>query len=165
MRVESRESRNKMEIKKAKKHPTPNPGLRTGNVISVNISDRKGISKKPVSSIRLIRGNGVEDDAHAGGERQVSLLMIESAKKIKEFEPGLFAENITVNKIDLSELKLGDKIKINDTLLSLKEIGKTCPRKCAIYYKLGDCIMPKTGLFFDVIKEGTVKKGDKVEVI
>jgi molybdopterin adenylyltransferase len=147
--------------------------LTAGRVISVNISDRKGTSKMPVKSISLKKGFGVENDAHGGSKRQVSILAVESLSSLKgagnhsnqiEIKPGLFAENITTELIDLSSLSVGDIINIGQTQLCLTEKGKVCPRKCSIYYKLGDCIMPKEGLFFDVVKEGVVQVGDIVEL-
>ena len=144
---------------------TTNSEPRTGFVVSVNTSNRKGISKIPVESIKLKKDYGVEDDAHGGGKRQVSILTAESGNKIEEFKPGLFAENITTKDIELNKLYVGDTIKIGKAILSLSEKGKVCPSKCSIYYKLGDCIMPKEGLFFNVIKEGIVKAGDIVEII
>ena len=137
--------------------------MNTGTVVSVNISKHKGTCKEPVENIELIEGSGVASDAHAGGIRQVSVLETESAKDIKEFKPGIYAENITVTSAGLTELKIGDSIKVGEAVIKLTEIGKVCPKKCAIYYKMGDCIMPRAGLFFDVSKGGIVMKGDQVE--
>lgn len=135
-----------------------------GTIVSVNVSNRKGISKEPVDSIELIEGFGVKGDAHGGSIRQVSVLFVESAKEVEGFKPGLFAENITIKRSNNNtNITMGDIIITDSVLLKLTEIGKECPRKCAIYYKLGSCIMPKAGLFFEVVKGGTVKKGDRVE--
>lgn len=146
--------------------------LMTGKVFSINRSKAKGVQKSPVNSALLIRDIGLEGDAHAGaGIRQVSLLSIESIIKQKEcvkiikqnieLKAGDFAENITTQGIDLSRLKIGGQIKIGrDALLEISKIGKECHRYCAIYYKTGDCIMPREGIFAKVIESGEIFTGD-----
>lgn len=146
-----------------------------GIVYSVNIGEKKGESKKQVDEIILIENFGVKGDVHAGKDikRQVSFLSWERIKeknfclKKKNFKirPGDFAENITTEKIDLRKLKIGDKLKINDTIVEISQIGKECHIYCEIYKKIGSCIMPKEGVFGIVIKGGKLKKGDIIEVI
>ena len=148
-----------------------------GCIFSINISDAKGVSKKPVNEAKLIEGIGIQGDAHSGTPlREVSLLSIESIKKQKEcikvkkpdfsLSAGDFAENITTEGLDLSKLKIGLKLKIKkDIILEITKIGKECHRYCSIYYKIGNCIMPKEGIFAKVIKGGIIKKGDKIEVL
>lgn len=148
----------------------------TGRIFSINISKNKGVAKGSIGSARLVEGHGMEGDVHAGaGIKQVSLLSIESIRKQKECakkSPGIelkagdFAENITTEGIDLIGLKVGDKLRVGeDIVLEISKIGKDCHGYCAIYYKLGDCIMPREGIFAMVIKGGIVNMGDSLEVI
>lgn len=143
----------------------------SGKVVSVNISGKKGTRKKPVEEILLRADYGIEGDAHASSEwfRQVSLLALESIKKMKEkgldVKPGDFAENITTEGLDLVSLPLGTKLSIGDEVLGeVSQIGKECHTRCAIYYQAGDCVMPKEGIFIKVLKGGCVRAGDRVIV-
>jgi len=145
-----------------------------GIVYSVNIGEKKGEVKKPVDSIELIEDFGVKGDCHAekGITKQVSLLSWERMneeffclKEKVDIKPGIFAENITTEKIDLRILKIRDKLKINDVVIEISEIGKKCHLYCEIYKKVGKCIMPKEGVFGKVLKGGVIKKGDMIEVI
>jgi len=134
------------------------------------ISKRKGEKKIPVESIRLVEDFGVEGDAHAGSERQVSLLALESIQKMQQkglkVGPGDFAENIVTEGMDLLILCPGTKLKIGDkVLLEISQIGKECHNRCAIYYQAGDCVMPREGIFAKVVLGGEIKPGDKIEVI
>jgi len=140
-------------------------------VISVNISEEKGVIKKPVAKI-VLNEKGVVNDAHAGDwHRQVSLLAKESIKKFeavlgRELEYGEFAENITTEGITLYEMKPGDKIFIGETELEVTQIGKKCHGDgCAIFSQVGKCVMPKEGIFAKVLKTGEVKPGDKIKYI
>ncbi|MCD6257182.1 MOSC domain-containing protein [Candidatus Aerophobetes bacterium] len=144
-----------------------------GRIISINISREKGTSKKPVERAYLRRQYGILGDAHAGKwHRQVSLLSWESVKKFtisrkisREFHPGDFAENITVD-IDLSCLKIGDCIKLgSDVLIKVTQIGKKCHRDCAIYKEIGKCLMPEEGIFAEVLEGGEIRIGDKIKVV
>jgi Uncharacterized protein conserved in bacteria len=114
---------------------------------------------------------GLVKDAHAGEEiKQVSLLAQESIEKAKKSGLnvgfGDFGENLTTRGIDLVSLPIGQKLKVGeDILLEVSQIGKQCLKPCAIFYKTGDCIMPKEGIFAKVLKGGKVKAGDTVEVI
>lgn len=149
-----------------------------GRILSINVSKIKGVAKIPVMKANLIEGKGVEGDVHYGIDeiKQVSLLSIESIEKQKfcikinkrdvSLKPGDFAENITTEGLNLSALKVGDKLKVSDSiLLEVSKIGKECHKYCAIYYKTGDCIMPREGIFVKVIKGGEIKTADKIEVI
>jgi MOSC domain-containing protein YiiM len=141
-----------------------------GIVISVNVSEKKSVRKKPVDEIKVIQDKGVEGDAHAeGGIRQVSLLAIESIEKMVEkgvnVKPGDFAENITTKGLDLLALPVGTKLSIGDSLLEVSQHGKICHTKCNIYKTVGDCVMPREGIFCKVLKGGTIKKGDEIKVI
>ncbi len=149
-----------------------------GKVVSINISQAKGISKAPVESAKLIEQFGIEGDVHAGLDelRQVSLLAFESIKKVKacpkvkksgfKLKPGDFAENITTEGIDLAGLELGDRLKIGSSvILEISKIGKECHDHCEIYKKIGDCIMPREGIFGRVINKGNIITGDKIEIL
>jgi MOSC domain-containing protein YiiM len=141
-----------------------------GKVVSVNISSRKGMRKKPVKEAEIITDYGIKDDAHASGtwHRQISLLALESIKKMQDLglkvNPGDFAENITTEGIDLIKLPVGTRIKIGDVEAEVSQIGKECHTRCAIYYQAGDCVMPKEGIFVKVLKGGKIRVGDKIEV-
>ena len=143
----------------------------SGKVVSVNIGGKKGVRKKPVEEVVLKTEYGIEGDAHASSEwhRQVSLLALESIKKMQEkgldVSPGDFAENITTEGIDLVSLPVGTILRIGEEVSGeVSQIGKECHTRCAIYYQAGDCVMPKEGIFIRVIRGGKVKKGDKVSV-
>lgn len=143
----------------------------SGRVLSVNISEKKGMRKTPVSEIVLKEAYGVEGDAHASSEwhRQVSLLAIESIEKMRrsglDVHPGDFAENITTTGVDLLSLPVGRKIVIGDSVeLEISQHGKECHTRCAIYYQAGDCVMPSEGIFARVTRGGTIRTGDPVEI-
>jgi MOSC domain-containing protein YiiM len=143
----------------------------SARVVSVNISEKKGVRKKPVEEVVLKTEYGVEGDAHASSEwhRQVSLLALESIRKMQalglDVSPGDFAENITTEGIDLVSLPVGAIIAIgSETVGEVSQIGKECHTRCAIYYQAGDCVMPKEGIFIKVLKGGKIKKGDVIEV-
>ena len=141
-----------------------------GVVKAVCTSNRKGIQKTAAESIRLVKDFGIEGDAHAGNwHRQVSLLSYEKIEEFKakgiDLEDGAFGENIIVEGFDLRTLPLGTRFRIGDVLLELTQIGKECHAHCAIYHAVGDCIMPREGVFTIVLEGGTVRPGDKVELI
>lgn len=144
----------------------------SGTVVSVNISDTKGVRKKPVAEIVVREGFGIEGDGHASSEwhRQVSLLALESIDKMRDMgldvHPGDFAENITTQGVDLVALPVGTKMRIGaDVIGEVTQIGKECHTRCAIYYQAGDCVMPKEGIFIRVIRGGTVRPGDGVNIV
>ncbi len=143
----------------------------TGRVVSINISDRKGVRKTPVKEALLKTGYGMEGDAHASSEwhRQVSLLALESIRKMQQMgldvKPGDFAENVTTEGIDLLSLPVGTRMAIGeDTELEVSQIGKECRARCAIYYQAGDCVMPKEGIFVRVLRGGKVREGDIITI-
>jgi MOSC domain-containing protein YiiM len=139
-----------------------------GRVLAVNISEDKGTKKTNVHSCALLKDFGLKGDAHAGPwHRQVSLLANESIEKMKakglNVGYGDFAENITTKGVDLVHLSVGTEIRIgNSVLLRVTQIGKECHTRCAIYYQAGDCVMPKEGIFAEVMSEGEVKVGDEI---
>ena len=143
---------------------------KTGKVIAVCISEKKGTQKTEVPSVTLVPDWGIEGDAHAGKwHRQVSLLALEKIEAFRERGAeigfGAFGENIIVEGFDLKNLSVGTRFRIGDALLELTQIGKECHTHCAIYHQVGDCIMPREGVFTIVVEGGTVKAGDTVEMI
>lgn len=141
-----------------------------GKVVAVSLSEKKGEKKRNVEFVNILEEYGIEGDAHAGGwHRQISLLALESIKKMREkgldVSPGDFAENITTEGIDFSKIEIGTRLKVGEVLLEITQKGKVCHERCAIYYRAGDCIMPKEGVFAKVLKGGKVYPGDSIEVI
>ena len=140
-------------------------------VVSVNISTKKGMIKHPVEQIELKINHGIVNDAHAGDwHRQISLLDLSSFDKMHNtanvaLRPGIFAENITTEGIDLWSLPIGTRLQIGPTLLEITQIGKECHRHCQVFKEVGDCVMPREGIFAVVIKEGVIKAGQAVKII
>ena len=142
----------------------------TGTIKAVCVSDVKGVAKKDVRKAFLKRNWGLEGDAHGGeGHRQASLL---SYDKILAFNNrgadvghGDFGENLVVEGIDLRALPVGARLKCGQALLEVTQIGKDCHNRCQIYHKMGDCIMPREGIFARVLEEGEVCAGDSLEVL
>lgn len=140
-------------------------------IAAVSISDKKGERKHNVESICLREGFGIIGDAHAGsGHRQVSFLAEESIKKMQlkgiRVRPGDFAENITTKGLHLLKLKIGQRLKANNSVIfEVSQIGKVCHTRCRIYYQAGDCVMPREGIFARVLKGGVIKPGDTLEVL
>ncbi len=143
---------------------------KTGKVIAVCISEKKGTQKTEVPYIKLVPEWGIEGDAHAGKwHRQVSLLALEKIEAFRErgadVDFGAFGENIIAEGFDFRSLPVGTRFRIGDALLELTQIGKECHTHCAIYHQVGDCIMPREGVFTIVLEGGTVKAGDAIEMI
>ena len=142
-----------------------------GKILAVCQSREKGTVKKDIGSGVLIENYGLENDAHAGEwHRQISLLGIESINKMKdkgfEIKFGDFAENLTTENIILPELPIGTKLAVGESvLLEVTQIGKKCHHDCEIRKKIGDCVMPREGIFARVLKGGKVDTGDCVEVL
>ncbi len=141
-----------------------------GAVVSVNVSRTKGVRKVPVAGCRVVRGLGLEGDAHAGdGHRQVSLLAVESIQKMRDVGldvgPGDFAENITTSGLELVSLPIGTVLRVGGgARLEISQIGKICHDRCAIFEQAGDCVMPREGIFARVLADGPVGPGDRIEV-
>lgn len=141
---------------------------RRGHVAAVSVGLRKGEKKTPVPSAAFVRDHGIAGDAHAGpGPRQVSLLSAGSVAKMKarglRVGPGDFAENVTVEGLDVAALRVGDRLRIGSALVEITGIGKECHDRCAIYAAAGDCVMPREGAFARVVRSGTAAPGDVVE--
>ena len=142
-----------------------------GKIVAVCWSETKGVVKKPIAEGVLKEDFGLTGDAHAelGAKRQVSLMSIESIKRMKGLgfpvEIGSFAENLTTEGIDLLTSPIGTQICVgNDILLEITQIGKKCHTGCAIFQQVGQCIMPKEGVFTKVLKGGKVKAGDEIKI-
>ncbi len=142
-----------------------------GRIRAISISAKKGSKKTNVPEAELKMDFGIVGDAHAGNwHRQVSLLAVESIDKMivagATVSPGNFAENITTEGIELPKLPIGSRLKIGGGIeLEVTQIGKECHSRCEIFKQVGDCIMPREGIFAKVIKAGTIKNGDSIEVL
>lgn len=140
-------------------------------VLAVNISETKGVPKHSIEKGYFEVNNGLVGDAHAGNwHRQVSLLGMESIDKVKAMGlkglcMGKFAENLTTDGIILYELPVGTKLKIGETLMEVTQIGKECHEGCAIRKLVGDCVMPREGIFTKVLTAGWIKPGDDITVV
>lgn len=140
-----------------------------GKVLAVCISEKKGTEKRNVGSARFVEDWGLENDSHAGKwHRQVSLLSYEKVEAFRargaEVEHGAFGENLVVEGIDFRTLPVGTHFICNDVELELTQIGKECHSGCAIYQKMGECIMPREGVFSRVIHGGTISVGDELTI-
>lgn len=141
-----------------------------GKVVAVCRSEKKGTQKINIKSAEFIEDYGMKDDAHAGKwHRQISLL---SKDKIEDFRArgvdisyGAFGENLVVEDIDFAKLPIGTTFKCNDVILELTQIGKKCHNECEIYNIVGDCIMPREGVFTRVLHGGQIQVGDNLEIL
>ena len=146
-------------------------GCIMGTVVAVCTSEIKGIQKAETTGIDLVADHGIEGDAHAGKwHRQVSLLAAERIQEFKDrgadVDNGAFGENIIVEGLgDLKSYPLGTRFTCGDAVLELAQIGKECHAHCAIYHAMGDCIMPREGVFCRVIEGGHVAPGSPIEPI
>jgi len=140
-------------------------------IISIAISKKKGTRKTPVDAAFVSKDHGLEGDAHAGKwHRQVSFLPSESIEQARaqglDVTFGDFAENIATTGIDWKTVPIGTHVRLGGkVLVEITQIGKECHNKCAIYYKAGDCIMPREGVFAKVLQEGTIHHGDEIQII
>lgn len=139
-------------------------------VEAVSISEKKGTKKHPVPFITLIEDFGIKGDAHAGKwHRQVSLLAQESMenmkKKLPTLKAGDFAENILTSGIILYKLPIGTILKVGECILEVTQIGKECHFGCEIRNIVGDCVMPREGIFTKVLKGGKIKKDDPIHIL
>ena len=140
------------------------------SVVAVCISEQKGTQKHEVPEIQLKIDHGIVGDAHGGNwHRQVSLLAQESVEKMKAVFPdipvGAFAENILTEGLTLFTLPVGTRLRVGEVLLEVTQIGKECHAHCAIRQQVGDCVMPREGIFTIVLEEGTIRAGDTITVL
>ena len=140
-----------------------------GKILAICISKQRGVQKKPINEAKVIADWGIEHDAHGGDwHRQVSLL---SADKIEDFRKngvrvgyGAFGENLVVSGIDFAKLSVGTLLRAGDVLLEMTQIGKECHAHCAVYHQVGDCIMPREGVFAKVLTGGVLHPGDELVI-
>ncbi len=140
-----------------------------GKVVAISLSTKTGIPKTNVPAARLLEEWGLEGDAHAGPwHRQVSILALESIEKMRakgiNVRPGAFAENITTEFLDIPNLHVGDRLTIGGAELEITQIGKECHTPCAVYRRVGDCVMPREGIFARVIRGGEIHLSDTVQL-
>ena len=141
-----------------------------GKVLAVCISEKKGTEKINIGSAKFIEDWGIENDSHAGKwHRQVSLLSHEKIEAFRargaEVIDGAFGENLIVEGIDVRSLPVGTRFRCNDVVLELTQIGKECHSGCAIFQKMGECIMPREGVFSRVLHGGVISVGDELEIL
>lgn len=141
-------------------------------IVEVSISTKKGVKKTPVHKANFLAGFGMENDAHAtfGIKRQVSMLSIDSVQKMRDLgaqvNPGDFAENLTVEGLELYTLPIGTRLKIGSKAeFTVSQIGKECHHGCEIFKQVGKCVMPTEGIFVTVDKGGEITVGDEVSII
>jgi MOSC domain-containing protein YiiM len=142
-----------------------------GRIRAISVSRERGTQKANVPRAELRADFGIVGDAHAGPwDRQVSLLDVESINKMPakglDLSPGDFAENITTEGIDLGALQIGSRLKLGvNVQLEITKFGKACHGRCQIYEQIGDCIMPREGVFAKVTQGGPIQVGDIIEVV
>lgn len=142
-----------------------------GTIKAISISENRGTRKTNVPEAELKTDFGIVGDAHAADwHRQVSLLAVESIDKMlamgAKVSPGDFAENITTEGIDLSKLSIGNRLRVGQSVeLEITQLGKQCHGRCEIFEQVGDCIMPREGIFAKVTGAGRISIGDVIEVI
>lgn len=141
-----------------------------GKVIAVCISEKKGVQKRNIHEAELIEDFGIKNDAHAGKwHRQVSLLSYEKIEAFKSkgapVEDGSFGENLVVQGIDFRSCPIGTRFACGDVVLELTQIGKECHNGCEIYKIMGECIMPREGVFTRVLHGGIIREGDEMVIL
>ena len=143
--------------------------IKLGIIKAICISEKRGTVKKPVNQAEIIENFGIKGDAHAGDwHRQVSMLAYESIVSFKdrgaEVNDGDFGENLIVEGFNLSKLAIGTRFQCGEVVLELTQIGKECHNGCEIFKKMGDCIMPREGVFTRVISGGMIKPGIEIVI-
>jgi len=139
------------------------------NIVSIAVSQKKGTVKHCIETAELMENHGIKGDAHAGDwHRQLSFLASESIEKASsedfKLNFGDFAENIATTGIDWKNEPIGKIFRLGETaLVEITQIGKECHKKCAIFYRTGDCIMPKEGVFAKILRGGFIRVGDRIE--
>ena len=141
-----------------------------GKIIGICISEKRGTAKHEVETAKLVEDWGIEGDAHAGHwHRQVSLLSYEKIEAFRakgaDIPLGAFGENLIVEGYDFRNLPVGTRFSCGDALLEMTQIGKECHQGCAIFQQMGDCIMPREGVFTKVLHGGIIKEGDMLEIM
>ena len=142
---------------------SPGDSANAFTLLSINVSTAVGVPKTPVERAVLRENHGIEGDAHAGEwHRQVSLLADEDIESMRgrgvDLPPGIFAENLTTRGIDLARLPVGSRLRVGPALLEVTQIGKECHQGCAIRQAVGDCVMPRRGVFARVLEGGEISR-------
>ena len=140
-----------------------------GTIHAICISEEKGTAKREIPQAELVEDWGLRGDAHAGRwHRQVSLLGLEQIEAFRargaDVAFGAFGENLVVEGFDLKTLPVGTRLRAGDVLLEVTQIGKQCHSRCEIYKTMGDCIMPREGIFARVLRGGSLRAGDAIAV-
>ncbi len=143
--------------------------MSTGNIKAICMSEKKGTIKRPVAEALFITEHGIKGDAHAGSwHRQVSFLALEEIEDFRrrggEVEFGDFGENIVAEGIAFDQLPVGTRLKAGDVFFEITQIGKKCHSHCEIFKRVGDCIMPRKGVFARVLHGGKLKAGDTLAI-
>lgn len=141
-----------------------------GEIIAICISEKRGTQKKRIPEAEFVEDWGIKGDAHAGKwHRQVSLLSHDKIEAFRargaEVADGAFGENLVVEGFDFTKMAVGTRFRCNDVILELTQIGKECHNGCEIFKKMGDCIMPREGVFTRVLHGGIVREGDELVVL
>lgn len=141
-----------------------------GRIVAICVSSQKGLQKMEIPEAFVVENHGISGDAHAGTwHRQISFLDKEAIDEFKsrgaEVTNGAFGENFIVEGIDIQNQKIGAWLKCGEVIFEITQFGKACHDHCVIYKKMGECIMPKKGTFAKVIKGGTIRKGDEIEIM
>lgn len=141
-----------------------------GIIRAICLSAEKGTAKRDAGEAELVERHGLKGDAHAGDwDRQVSLLSLQKIDAFRakgaDVDYGAFGENIVVDGIDLAVLAAGTLLRCGEAVLEITQIGKECHNHCAIYKRMGDCIMPREGVFARVIRGGHIRTGDEIQVL
>ena len=141
-----------------------------GKIIGICISEKRGTAKHEIEEAILAKDWGIQGDAHAGHwHRQVSLLSYEKIEKFRkkgaDIGLGAFGENLIVSGYDFRSLPVGTRFRCGDAILEMTQIGKECHSHCEIYKRMGECIMPREGVFAVVLEGGTIRKGDNLEIM
>jgi cyclic pyranopterin phosphate synthase len=145
-----------------------NSAKTSGEVYRISVSPKKGMKKENTDAVSVLKNLGIAGDAHAGSKRQVSLLPFEAfdivRERLPEIAPGDFAENITTRGIDFSTATIGDRLRIGaEVELVITHIGKECHHDCHIKKAVGECIMPRLGIFASIETGGSIQVGDKIK--
>ena len=138
-----------------------------GTIRAVCVSEKKGTAKSDAGQAEFVVEHGLKGDAHAGsGDRQVSLLALQKIEAFRatgaKVEYGDFGENIVADGIDFASLPIGTKLHCGEVLMEISKIGKECHNRCAIFHKMGDCIMPREGVFARVLHGGIIRTEDEI---
>ncbi|MBF1715461.1 MAG: MOSC domain-containing protein, partial [Selenomonas sp.] len=140
-----------------------------GEIRALCISEKRGTQKHALDRVFFMTEHGIDGDAHAGDwHRQVSLLGLGEIDDFRargaDVDFGAFGENVVAEGFRFKELPLGTRLHVGDVFLEITQIGKECHSHCQIYHQVGDCIMPREGVFARVLHGGTLRPGDALSL-